>query len=117
MRAAVCREYGDPSVVRVEDIDPPALGPGQVRVAVHAAAVNFPDVLLVANKYQISIPTPFVPGSEYAGEITELGADVNGFVVGDRVFGTGIVGAFAHELVAAPASLTKTPDGVDDAHA
>lgn len=117
MRAAVCREYGDPSVVRVEGTDAPRLGAGQVRVAVRAAAVNFPDVLIVANQYQISIPTPFVPGSEYAGTVTEVGDGVDVLAVGDRVFGTGIVGAFAEELVVGPASLTKTPDGVDDAHA
>ena len=117
MRAAVCREYGDPSVVRVAKIDAPALGPGQVRVAVRAAAVNFPDVLIVANQYQISIATPFVAGSEYAGVITEVTDDVCGFAVGDRVFGTGIVGAFAEETVTSPSSLTRTPDGVDDAHA
>ena len=82
-----------------------------------AAAVNFPDVLIVANQYQISIPTPFVPGSEYAGVVTAVADDVSGFAVGDRVFGTGIVGAFAEELVGPAGSVTRTADGVDDAHA
>lgn len=113
MRAAVCREYGEPGVVTVEEIEPPALGPGDVRVAVHAAAVNFPDVLLVANRYQLKVPTPFVPGSEFAGVVIEAGADTSGIAAGDRVFGTTMVGAFAEEAVVAAASLTPAPDGVD----
>ena len=77
MRAAVCREYGPPEVVRVEDLPPPALGPGQVRVGVRAAAVNYPDVLLVAGEYQVKLPVPFVPGSEYAGIVTEVAVPSN----------------------------------------
>ena len=61
MKAAVCREHGAPEVVKVEDLPAPALGPGQARVRVRAAAVNFPDVLVVANQYQLSVPPPFVP--------------------------------------------------------
>ena len=63
MRAAVCPAYGPPDVVRIEEQPSPALAPGQVRVKVGAAAVNYPDVLLIANAYQISVPPPFVPGS------------------------------------------------------
>lgn len=108
MRAAVCHEYGTPDVVRVEEVDSPAVGDGQVRVRVRAASVNFPDVLIVANQYQVSAPTPFVPGSEFAGEVVDTG---------ERVFGTGMVGAFAEEVVAPSASLTVIPDGVDFASA
>ena len=86
MRAAVCREYGPPEVVRVEDLPPTPLGPGQVRVGVRAAAVNYPDVLLVAGEYQVKLPVPFVPGSEYAGIVTEVAGDVARPRVGDRVF-------------------------------
>jgi len=112
--AAVCRTYGAPEAVQVEDVPSPALESGQVRVQVHAAAVNFPDVLIVANEYQMKVPTPFVPGSEFAGVVTEVSDDVADYVVGDRVFGTLMVGAFAEEAVAPAASLTPTPDGVDD---
>ncbi len=80
---------------------------------VHAASVNFPDVLIVANEYQMKMPAPFVPGSEFAGVVTELGDGVTELAVGDRVFGTLFVGAFAEEAVAAATSLTRTPDGVD----
>ena len=117
MRAAVCRAYGPPSSVVVDEIDAPPLGAGDVRVRVRAAAVNFPDVLIVANEYQVSVPPPFVPGSELAGEVVELGAGVTGVAVGDRVLGTTMVGAFAEEAVLAAGSLTPIPGVVDDAHA
>jgi NADPH2:quinone reductase len=100
----------------VEDMPAPALGPGQARVRVGAAAVNFPDVLLVADKYQLSVPPPFVPGSEFAGVVTEVAADVagTGVAVGDRVMGTALVGAFAEEAVVGAGMLRPVPDGVDD---
>lgn len=113
MRAAVCPAYGPPAVVTVEELPSPELGPGQVRVAVAAAAVNFPDVLLIAGQYQITVPPPFVPGSELAGVVTEVAADVEGVRVGDRVTGTLLVGAFAEEAVVAATSLGAVADGVD----
>lgn len=114
MRAAVCPGYGTPDVVRIEQRPAPAVGAGQVRVRVGAAAVNFPDVLLIANSYQISVPAPFVPGSEFAGEIVETGAGIDGFAVGDRVVGAGMYGAFAEEVAVPVAGLARIPDGVDD---
>jgi NADPH2:quinone reductase len=118
MRAAICEEYGPPSVVRVGAVAAPALGPGQVRVRVGAASVNFPDVLLVANQYQISVPLPFVPGSEFAGVVSEVSPDAADVpAVGTRVFGACLNGAFGEEVAVAATSLRRTPDGVDDAHA
>lgn len=113
VRAALCREYGPPEVVSVEHLPSAPLGPGQVRVAVAAAAVNFPDVLLVADRYQVSVPTPFVPGSEYAGRVVEVGDGVSRVAVGDRVVGTGLFGAFAEEVVAPEGSLSPAPVGMD----
>lgn len=115
MRAALCRSYGPVDVVRVEDVPPPALTAGQVRVRVGAAAVNFPDVLLVAGKYQVRVEPPFIPGSEYAGVVTQVADDVTEVRVGDRVYGTAMVGAFAEQVAAPAISLTPVPDGVDDA--
>lgn len=112
MRAAVCREYGPPEAILVEDIPPPALVPGHLRVRVGVASVNFPDVLIVANKYQVSVPTPFVPGSEFAGTVTEAGDGA--FASGDRVMGTMMVGACAEEAVVPATSVTRIPPGVDD---
>jgi NADPH:quinone reductase len=114
MRAAVCPCYGPPEVVRVEERASPPLSDSDVRVRVRAAAVNYPDVLLVANKYQISVPTPFVPGSEFAGVIEEVGEAVGSFAVGERVTGTGLYGAFAEEVVVAANGLKRIPIGVDE---
>jgi NADPH:quinone reductase len=114
MRAAVCPGYGPPDVVRVEERPSPAVAPGQVRVKVGAAAVNFPDVLLIADRYQIHVPPPFVPGSEFAGVVVEAGDSTADFGVGDRVTGTGLYGAFAEEVVVPAAGLSRIPDGVDE---
>jgi NADPH2:quinone reductase len=114
VRAAVCRSYGTPDVVTVEDLPGPDLNAGRARVRVAAAAVNFPDVLLVADKYQMSVPPPFVPGSEFAGVVEAVGDDVTAVSVGDRVFGTALVGAFAEQIVVSPEALTRIPDGVGD---
>jgi NADPH2:quinone reductase len=113
MRAAVAPIHGPPDVVELAEVPAPVLGAGQVRVRVHVAAVNFPDVLLVADTYQMSVPTPFIPGSEFAGVVTEVGAG-GGVAVGDRVFGSTLVGAFAEEAVVQATALTRIPPGVDD---
>ena len=114
MRAAVCPAYGPPDVVRIEEQPSPAITAGQVRVRVGAAAVNFPDVLLIADRYQMSVPAPFIPGSEFAGVIVEIGPRTTGFAVGDRVTGTGMYGAFAEEVCVAAAALSRVPEAIDD---
>ena len=114
VRAVVCPEYGTPDVLRIEERPVPVPGQGQARVRVRAAAVNFPDVLLIGGRYQITVPPPFVPGSEFAGEIVELGPGCVGRAVGDRVTGTGLYGAFADQILSPAANLTPIPDGVDD---
>lgn len=117
MRAAVCPCCGPPEVVRVETRPSPTVTAGQVRVRVHAAAVNFPDVLLIAGRYQVSIPPPFVPGSEFAGVVTEIDSAITSLAVGDRVSGTQMVGAFAEEIVVPADGLAGIPDGLDDSAA
>jgi NADPH2:quinone reductase len=112
VKAAVCASYGGPEVVSVDDVPVPEPGPGEVRVAVGFASVNFPDVLMTSGSYQIKVPPPFVLGSEFAGVVSAVGVDVSAVVVGDAVFGTGLVGAFAEQVVAPEAALTKLPDGV-----
>jgi NADPH2:quinone reductase len=114
VRAALCRRYGGPEVVELADIPSPPIGPGQVRVRINVGALNFPDVLVVANTYQVSVPTPFILGSEYAGAVVEVIDGSQGLSLGDRVFGSTIVGAFAEEIVVAPTNLMRIPDGVDD---
>src|SRR4051812_22943030 len=117
MRAAMCRSIGPPEVVGVEEVPPPELGAGQARVAVQAASVNFPDVLLVAGQYQVQMPPPFVVGSEYAGVVTEVADDVTEVASGDLVTGTGIIGAFAEEAVSDAPRLVRIPAGVSATHA
>lgn len=114
MRAVVCPESGPPEVVEVQDVPAPSLKAGQARVAVACAAANFPDVLVIAGEYQVKVPTPFVPGSEFAGTVTEVADDVTSVAVGDRVTGTGIVGAFAEEVCATAAGLKKIPESISD---
>jgi len=113
MRAALCSSYGDPEVVRVQQLPDPAPGPGQAVVRVHAAALNFPDVLIVANRYQMQVPTPFVPGSEFAGVVEAVAEGVAGVAPGARVSGTVMVGAFAEKVVVDAALLRPVPEGID----
>jgi NADPH2:quinone reductase len=117
VRAALCPSYGPPEIVEIQDISTPACGPGQARVRIEAAAVNFPDVLIIANQYQLSVPLPFIPGSEFAGEVVDVAEDVTGVAVGDGVFGSTMVGAFAEQVVVPPTSLTLIPDGIEARHA
>jgi NADPH2:quinone reductase len=114
VRAAVVREYGPPEIIKVEEIETPPVGAGEVRVGVRAAAVNFPDVLIIANSYQVKVPAPFVPGSEFAGVVEEVGEGVSGLAPGDRVSGTVFVGAFGEQVVCRAESLRPIPEGVDD---
>jgi NADPH2:quinone reductase len=117
MRAAVCRAYGPPEAIDVCSISPPAMAAGQVRVQVRAAAVNYPDVLLMAGKYQVTLDVPFVPGSEFAGVVSAVSDAADGFAVGDRVMGSAMCGAFASEIVVPARSLSVVPDSVSDARA
>ena len=113
MRAARCLEYGPPASLVVESVELPDPGPGEVLVEVHAAAVNFPDVLVVANEYQIPAPLPFTPGSELAGVVAAVGEGVVDLAIGDQVFGQVFVGAFAEAVVMPVASLRRIPAAID----
>ncbi len=116
MRAVVCRAYGPPEDLVVDDVADPTPGPGQLLVRVHAAAVNFPDVLLIAGKYQVKIPVPFIPGSELAGEVVAAGEGA-AFLPGDRVFGATPTGAFAQLALLDTHQVSAIPDGTDFAPA
>lgn len=113
MRAALCRTHGPPELLEITEQDAASPGPGQVTVRIGAAAVNFPDVLILDNRYQIRLPTPFVPGSEFAGDVVEIGDGVNDMSVGGRVFGAAMCGAFAEQICVAADTLTPIPNGVD----
>lgn len=113
MRAAVCRVYGPPETLVVDDLAAPEPAAGQVVIDVHAAAVNFTDVLMLQNRYQLSATPPFVPGSEFAGVVRTLGPGVEAPAPGTRVCGVTFVGAFAERVAVPAASLTVLPDHVD----
>lgn len=115
MRAIVCNAYGPPEDLVLDEVPDPVPAPGQVLVRVRAAAVNFPDVLFIAGKYQIKIPPPFVPGNEIAGEVVGTGAGVT-LVPGQRVFGT-TFGAFAELALLDGAAAQPIPDDADFASA
>ena len=112
MKAARCEVYGGPENVVIRDIPAPTVKPGHVVVDVAAAAINFPDLLFVADKYQISIPVPFTPGNEFSGRITEVGEGVEGLTVGDAVYGSVPQGAMAEKALVAAESLTLVPEGL-----
>jgi len=109
----VCRELGPPECLRLESFASRPLEPGQVRIAVRAAGINFPDILMVAGQYQLKPELPFTPGVEAAGEVTEIGEGVADVAVGDRVMVKMRHGAYADEVVVAPSQLTPLPPNFD----
>jgi NADPH:quinone reductase len=115
MRAVVCRSYGVPEDLVIDDVPDPVPGPGQLLVRVYAAAVNFPDVLFIAGKYQVKIPPPFIPGNEIAGEVIAAG---EGALLrpGQRVSGT-TFGAFAEQALLDASQAELMPDDADFASA
>jgi NADPH2:quinone reductase len=115
MRAVVCRSYGPPENLVLDDVPEPVPAPGQLLVRVHAAAVNFPDVLFINGKYQIKIPPPFIPGNEIAGEVIGAGEGTP-FTPGQRVAGT-TFGAFAEQALIDASQATLMPDDADFASA
>ena len=87
MKAVLCKEHGLPEKLVIEDIDPPKAGPGEILVDVHAASVNFPDYLIIQNKYQFKPDLPFSPGSEVAGVVAAIGDGVTHYKAGDKIIG------------------------------
>ncbi|MCV7076605.1 NADPH:quinone oxidoreductase family protein [Mycobacterium szulgai] len=115
MRAIVCQAYGPPEDLVLMDVPEPVPGAGQLLVRVHAAAVNFPDVLFIAGKYQVKIPPPFTPGNEIAGEVIAAG-DGAAFSPGQRVAGT-TLGAFAEQALLEAGQAMLIPEDSDFASA
>src|SRR5207247_7630958 len=117
MRAVVCRAYGPPESLIVDDLAPPVPGPGEVVLSMKAASVNFPDVLIIQNKYQVKPPLPFSPGSELAGIVKSVGDGVSAFKAGDAVMAITGFGAFAEEVKADATRLLPIPAGMNFASA
>src|SRR5713101_7901340 len=112
MKAVMC--YGPLESLAVEDVPSPAPGPGEVVLTMKAASINFPDVLIIQNKYQVKPPLPFSPGSEMAGVVKEVGEGVTRVKPGDRVMAVTTYGAFAEEVKVDESRLLAIPEGMDD---
>ncbi|HEX7784517.1 MAG TPA: NADPH:quinone oxidoreductase family protein [Sphingobium sp.] len=109
MRAMLCKEYGPPEMLRLEDVASPKPGEGQVLVSVKACGINFPDALIIENKYQFKPELPFSPGGEVSGIITSLGSGVEGWSVGDEVIAFILSGGLAEEVVVDTGKLIAKP--------
>jgi NADPH:quinone reductase len=114
-KAVVCRELGPPERLRLETFASTPLKPGEVRVAIHAAGINFPDILMAAGEYQLKPELPFTPGVEAAGTVSEITDGVTAVAVGDRVIVKMRHGAYTDEAVVAPSQLIPLPSTFDDA--
>jgi len=117
MRAVLCKEWGGPEKLVVENVASPVMKEGSVRIAVEAAGINFADLLLVSGQYQEKPPLPFTPGMEAAGTVSEIGAGASGFSVGDRVMALTGTAAFAEEVVVDAGRVYKIPGAMDCATA
>ncbi|KAA1176268.1 NADPH:quinone oxidoreductase family protein [Marinobacter salinexigens] len=114
MKAILCKEYGTADKLVIEDVPSPDVKGRGVKIRVKAAGLNFPDTLIIENKYQFKPPLPFSPGGEMSGEVMEVGEQVTRFKPGDRVAGLTGFGAFAEEIVVAEDRLLPVPDSMSD---
>ncbi|MGL4291916.1 MAG: NADPH:quinone oxidoreductase family protein [Phreatobacter sp.] len=117
MKAVLCKTFGPPESLVIEELPDPSAGPGEVVVAVTAVGLNFFDNLIIKNMYQVKPPMPFSPGSEFAGRILSLGDGVTGFRIGDRVAGNLSFGAARTQVVAQASALAPIPDALTDEQA
>lgn len=112
MRAVLCQRHGPPESLTLVDLPTLTPAPGEVVVAVHAAGVNFPDTLIIENRYQFKPALPFAPGGEVAGTVVRVGTDVTGLAPGDRVMAVCGWGGFADEVAVKASAVVRLPPGV-----
>ena len=113
MKIVLSRYAGGPESLVLEDVAEPSAGPGQVLICVHACSVNFPDSLIIADRYQLKPPRPFAPGSELAGVVEAVGDHVTDLRVGDRVIAVPGWGGMAEKVVADASTCIRMPDHMD----
>jgi NADPH2:quinone reductase len=113
MQALMCESFGPPEGLVLREIAVPAPGSGEVLIRVQASGVNFPDSLIIQDKYQIKAPLPFAPGGELAGVVETVGPDVTRFRPGDRVAALTHWGGFAEYALASEERMTLVPDSMD----
>ncbi len=112
MRALVCAKVGSVDNLEIRELPEPRAGAGEVAIDVHACGINFPDVLLIHDKYQFKPNGPFSPGGEVAGIVAEVGAGVTGLAVGQRVCAWMPYGGLAERVVVSEQAAWPVPDGV-----
>jgi NADPH:quinone reductase-like Zn-dependent oxidoreductase len=110
MKALLSHEPGGPETLKLSDLPSPAAGPGELLVRVRAAAINYPDVLIIEDKYQLKPPRPFAPGGEIAGEVIGVGEGVTDWQVGDRVIAVPGFGGLVEEIVISARSAFRLPE-------
>jgi NADPH2:quinone reductase len=113
VRAVLCKEFGPPENLVIEDIAEPQLDRGQVRIAIRACGVNFPDLLMIAGKYQHQPPMPFSPGAELAGDVSEIASDVVDIKQGQRVIAVTGFGGMAEQICVPAEKIVALPDAID----
>src|SRR5262249_50762954 len=112
MKAVLCRAFGPPESLTLEEVAEPVVGDDDVLVDVRAAALNFPDVLMIEGKYQRQPPFPFSPGGEFSGVVRTIGRRVKSLSLGDRVFGGSGSGAFVERIAMPAQRLRRIPEGM-----
>jgi NADPH2:quinone reductase len=117
MRAVLCKAFGPPESLVVEEVDDPTPDPGQIVIDVKACAVNFPDVLMIQNLYQFKPALPFSPGGEVAGVVSAIGDGVKGITLGQEVFAATGSGGLAEKVALKASGAIPVPKGVDLVHA
>jgi NADPH2:quinone reductase len=113
MKAIVCKAWGLPDTLVMEELPEAQPGAGQIAIDIQAAGVNFPDVLIVQNKYQFKPELPFTPGSELSGIVRAIGEGVTEYKVGDKVIAFAGHGAFAQQIVVPAKAAMPMPPGMD----
>jgi NADPH2:quinone reductase len=113
MKAILCKSYGPPENLVLEEVPDLVPGDGEAIVEVYAASLNFPDTLQIQGKYQFQPPMPFSPGSEVGGVIIATGPGLSGFAIGDRVMATPSIGGMAEQVRVSAVGLRKIPDNMD----
>lgn len=112
MNAIVCTRYAPPDALEYQAVPVPTLGKGDVRIAVHAAGVNFPDTLIIEGKYQFKPEPPFSPGGEVAGVVAEVGEQVKHLKPGDHVAALVLHGGYAEQVVVPAAMVLPVPASI-----
>jgi len=110
MKALLSHEPGGPETLRLEEVPDPQPGRGELLVRVRAAAINYPDVLIIEDKYQLKPPRPFSPGGEIAGEIEAVGENVEGWAIGDRVIAVTGFGGLAEKILVPARAAYRLPE-------